>query len=146
MKGEGNLKQTQLKEKILKVIQDQQIGTLATVKNQKPYSRYMTFFHEDLTIYSPTSLNTHKVEEIEKNPFVHILLGYEGNGYDDSYVEIEGKAVISTSYELKEKFWREEFRAWFSGVDDPNYIVLKIQPSLTQLMNGEEEQPQVLET
>ncbi|WP_335872848.1 pyridoxamine 5'-phosphate oxidase family protein [Bacillus sp. 2205SS5-2] len=140
------MKQTQLKEKILKVIQDQQIGTLATVKNQKPYSRYMTFFHEDLTIYSPTSLNTHKVEEIEKNPFVHILLGYEGNGYDDSYVEIEGKAVISTSYELKEKFWREEFRAWFSGVDDPNYIVLKIQPSLTQLMNGEEEQPQVLET
>jgi general stress protein 26 len=39
----------------------------------------MTFFNEELTLFTPTSANG-KIDEIEKNPNVHILIGYENEG------------------------------------------------------------------
>jgi general stress protein 26 len=35
-----------------------QMGVLVSVKQNKPHSRYMTFYHEDLTFYTPTSFET----------------------------------------------------------------------------------------
>ena len=35
-----------------------------------------------------------KIEEIEKNPAVSVLLGYEKNGQSDAYVEITGTASL----------------------------------------------------
>ena len=66
-----------LKNKVLEIISDHRTGVLSSVENNKPHSRYMTFYNEDLTLYTPTKLDTEKVEEIEKNPSVSVLLGYE---------------------------------------------------------------------
>jgi general stress protein 26 len=138
-KRRGNHMEHQpLKDKILNVLGESRVGTLATVVNDKPHSRYMTFYHQDLTLYTPTSIHTHKVEEIEKNPNVHILIGYDGEGYGDAYLEIEGTAHITDSDELKEKLWNEHMKRWFKGADDPDYIVLTITPSSIRLMNGDE--------
>ncbi|NQD65596.1 pyridoxamine 5'-phosphate oxidase family protein [Bacillus haikouensis] len=134
-----------LKQHILKVLEDSKVGTLATVKDSKPHSRYMTFFNDELTLYTPTSKETHKAEEIESNPNVHILLGYEGEGYGDTFVEIQGQASIETSGEYKEKLWNKHLEKWFDGQDDPNYIVLKITPGTIRLMNDEEGSPHTLE-
>lgn len=105
----------------------------------------MTFSHEDLTMYTPTHKDTHKTEEIDANPHVHILLGYEGEGYGDTFVEVEGKASIEESAHYKEKLWNEHMNKWFDGPNDPNYIVLKIEPTAIRLMNDEEDSPQSLE-
>lgn len=67
--------QQQLKEKIIEVIDANKVGTLATVKGSRPHSRYMTFFNDNLTLYTPTNKETHKAEEVDENPNVHILLG-----------------------------------------------------------------------
>ena len=47
---------------------DHRTGILSSVENNKPHSRYMTFYNEDLTLYTPTKKDTEKIEEIEKNP------------------------------------------------------------------------------
>ena len=97
-----------LKDKITQVMGESKVGTLATVVGNKPHSRYMTFFNEDLILYTPTSKETYKAEEIEKNPYVHVLLGYEGEGMGDAYIEVQGRASIREDQSLKDKFWNNK--------------------------------------
>ncbi|WP_408009362.1 pyridoxamine 5'-phosphate oxidase family protein [Pseudalkalibacillus sp. A8] len=139
------MEQKDLEEKVLNVLDDSKFGTLATVKNNKPHSRYITFHHEGLTMFTPTHKDTHKAEEIEENPNVHILLGYNGEGLADAYLEVEGKAALKNDDGLKEKLWTNHMDRYFEGPDDPNFIVLEIQPTLFRLMNTEAKSPQVLE-
>ncbi|RBW68158.1 pyridoxamine 5'-phosphate oxidase family protein [Bacillus taeanensis] len=134
-----------LKEEILHVMDQNHTGTLATVKKQKPHSRYMTFSHEDLTLYTPTSKETYKVDEIKENPNAHILLGYNGNGWGDQYIEFQGKVSLNDSKNLKEKLWSDELKNYFSSPDDPNYVVLQCQPETIRLMNNNSESSQTLE-
>ncbi|MBD7965959.1 pyridoxamine 5'-phosphate oxidase family protein [Fictibacillus norfolkensis] len=135
----------QMKNKVFEVVDKKQTGVLATVKKNKPHSRYMTFFHDELTFYTPTSIETHKADEIQDNPNVHVLVGYDGEGYNDPYLEIEGTATIRDDQGLKEKFWNDQMKHYFEGPNDPNYILLEIKPSLIRLMNDSEHEPQTLE-
>lgn len=127
--------QQQLKNKVLDILDHHKIGSLATVESGKPHSRYMTFFHDGLTLYTPTSDETHKAEEIDNNPNVHVLLGYNGEGLGDAYLEITGTAKLNHSKDLKDKIWDEKLERWFDGKDDPNLTVLEIEPSEIRLMN-----------
>ncbi|MDM5224007.1 pyridoxamine 5'-phosphate oxidase family protein [Peribacillus sp. NJ11] len=138
------MSQNQLKEKVLNIIRDHKIGVLSSVENNKPHSRYMTFFNEELTLFTPTSANTEKIDEIEKNPNVHILIGYENEGLGDSYLEISGTSKINDSQELKDKLWNESFKDWFDGPKDPNYLILQIKPESIRLMNNNGEPSQEL--
>jgi general stress protein 26 len=139
------MNQQELKEKIQNILENDLVGVLASVENNKPHARYMTFFNDNLTLYTASNNDTHKVDEIEQNPHVHILLGYEGGGIGDEYVEITGTSTVSDSKELKEKVWNEHLKGWFDGPDDPKYIVLKITPDSIRLMNRKGESPQSLE-
>ncbi|MBM7554313.1 pyridoxamine 5'-phosphate oxidase family protein [Thalassobacillus pellis] len=138
------MNEQELKDKIMKILESNQVGTLASVKNNRPHSRFMTFFNEGTTFYTPTSRETHKAEEIDANPYVHILIGYGGEGFGDAYLEVEGKAVIKEDQELKEKLWNEYMENWFEGPSDPEYIVLEIEPEQIRLMNAKEKSPQTL--
>lgn len=138
------MSQNQIKEKVLNIIRDHKIRVLSSVENNKPHSRYMTFFNDDLTLYTPTSGKTEKIDEIEKNPNVHILIGYDNEGLGDSYLEISGTSKINDSQELKDKLWNESFERWFEGPKDPNYLILQIKPESIRLMNNNGEPPQEL--
>ncbi|WP_141992479.1 pyridoxamine 5'-phosphate oxidase family protein [Bacillus sp. B4EP4a] len=138
------MSQNQLKEKVLNIIRDHKIGVLSTVENNKPHSRYMTFLNDELTLYTPTSGKTEKIDEIEKNPNVHILIGYDNEGLGDSYLEISGTSKINDSQDLKDKLWNESFEDWFEGSKDPNYLILQIKPESIRLMNNNGEPPQEL--
>ncbi|KRU15423.1 MULTISPECIES: pyridoxamine 5'-phosphate oxidase family protein [Bacillus] len=129
------MSQEELKQKVLNLLDEQKVGTLATVEQDKPHTRYMTFFHEGLTLYTPTSKETHKADEIEKNPNVHILIGYSGEGFGDTYAEIEGTATLTDDPELIDRLWSEEMEKWFKGKDDPNLVILKIDPTSIRYMN-----------
>ncbi|WP_163102108.1 pyridoxamine 5'-phosphate oxidase family protein [Peribacillus alkalitolerans] len=126
---------TNTNERVLKILEGNKVGTLATIQNNKPHSRYMTFFHDGLTLYTATSKKTHKIEELEKNSYVHILLGYTGEGLSDSYIEYEGKAKLTDSKDIIDKIWGGELEKWFEGKDDPNLMILEIQPEYIRLMN-----------
>ncbi|MCY7861917.1 pyridoxamine 5'-phosphate oxidase family protein [Bacillus haynesii] len=137
--------QQQLKNKVLDILDHHKIGSLATVESGKPHSRYMTFFHDGLTLYTPTSDETHKAEEIDNNPNVHVLLGYNGEGLGDAYLEITGTAKLNHSKDLKDKIWDERLERWFDGKEDPNLTVLEIEPSEIRLMKEGESTPVTLD-
>lgn len=65
------------REKALKIIEKNNIGTLSTISGNKPVSRYMTFFNEGFILYTLTDKRTDKVEDLEENPNAFILLGYD---------------------------------------------------------------------
>ncbi|MBV5112783.1 MULTISPECIES: pyridoxamine 5'-phosphate oxidase family protein [Bacillus] len=129
------MSQEELKQKVMNLLDEQKVGTLATVEQDKPHTRYMTFFHEGLTLYTPTSKETHKADEIEKNPNVHILIGYSGEGFGDTYAEIAGEATLTDDPELIDRLWSDEMEKWFKGKDDPNLVILKIDPTSIRYMN-----------
>ena len=93
-----------LKEKIATIIQGQRTGVLSTVRNDKPHSAFMMFFHEDFVLYVATDRQSKKITDIENNPNVHVLLGREGKKLDEDYIEVEGLASIEEDSTLKTSF------------------------------------------
>ena len=124
-----------------KILDDNMVGTMATIEGNKPHSRYMTFFNDNFTLYTVTSKDTHKVDELSKNPYTHILIGYDGKGFGDEFLEIEGKVEISSDDSMKEKIWNRVLKGWFDGPEDPKMVVLKVTPSQIKLMNSKGEDP-----
>lgn len=137
--------QHEIQESIEQILSESDVGTMATVKNNKPYSRFMTFKNDGLTLYTATSTETDKAEDLEQNPNTHILLGYDGDGFGDDYVEYEGRVSMDTSNAMKKDMWNEYMEQWFDGPEDPNYVVLKIEPEHIQLMNKQGLEPKRLE-
>jgi general stress protein 26 len=129
------LSEQQLKEMVLETISKHRTGVLASVEDNKPHTRYMTFYNKDLTLYTPTKRDTEKIEEIEKNPYVSILLGYEKKGQNDAFIEVLGKSSINDAQSLKDEIWEESFNQWFDGRNDPNYVLIEIQPEVIRILN-----------
>ncbi len=121
------------------------VGPMATIQNNKPHSRYMTFFSDELTLYAATSRKTDKIDEIETNPYTHILLGYESELFDDEFVEYMGEVSIHDSKEIKAQTWRDDMLKWFDGPEDPNLVILKITPLEIRVLNKKDEPPKELE-
>ncbi|RID88514.1 general stress protein [Peribacillus asahii] len=138
------MSQQDLRKEVVDILSNHRTGVLSSVENNKPHSRYMTFYNEDLTLFTPTKADTEKIEEIEKNPAVSVLLGYEDKGQSDTYVEIAGTSTINNSEQLKKQFWDESFNKWFDGPEDPNYVFLQIQPETVRILNNQGEPPQEL--
>ncbi|MFS0577245.1 pyridoxamine 5'-phosphate oxidase family protein [Sporosarcina sp. 179-K 3D1 HS] len=129
-------------ETALKILDESHIGTMATVQQNKPHSRYMTFFNDGFTLYTATSKRTEKVEELEQNPHTHILIGYEGKGFGDAFLEIMGTAEVSQDDNMIDKVWNKYMKPWFKGPDDPDLVILKITPQAIRVMNKKGEPPQ----
>lgn len=121
------------RDKALKIIEKNKIGTMSTVSDDKPVSRYMTFFNEGFILHTITDKRTHKVDDLETNPHVFILLGYDTGLLNKNYVEITGQATITEDQALIEHLWSPYMNLIFDGKDDPNIVVLKIQPDTVTL-------------
>lgn len=128
------LEQHEIKNEILRILSEYRMGTLTTMKGDQPYSRFMIFRNEGFLLHTISSKNTEKVEDILKNPKVHILFGFEGGGYGKPYLEITAIATIHDEKEMKEHFWHDNFLKYISGPDDPNYIVIRCEPKTIRLM------------
>ncbi|MDF2961374.1 MAG: ral stress protein [Paenibacillus sp.] len=131
----------QLEERIVEVLGKNKVCSFATIEGNKPKVRYMALFHEGMTIYLATNRQTHKVEELEHNPNVHILLGYEGS-WSAEFLQIQGTGRVTKDEMLRKKVWREEFKMWFKGPDDPNYVILEITPEQVEY-SGKDAMPEI---
>ena len=139
------MSQENIRNIIEKILSESHTGTLATIKNNKPHSRYMTFFHKGTILYTPTDKNADKMEEINANPHTHILIGYEGEGFGDEYIEYQGKAILNDTEEMKKELWNDDMKLYFDGPEDPDYTLLEIHPTAIRLMNKKGEPPRELE-
>ena len=123
------------REEALDILKDNKVGTLSTVSNNKPFSRYMTFFNEGFVLYTITDKRTHKVDELEENPHAFVLLGYEEGLLNKQYVEIQGQVDITEDDSLIDHLWSTYMNLIFDGKDDPNIVVLRIKPEKLTLRN-----------
>ena len=119
-----------LKEKIRAMMDEPVLANLATItEDGKPWVRYVTVrADEDLNIWAATFVNSRKAAQIAKNPEVHLSTGYTAMETTESYIQVQGRAEVSTDETLKKEKWIPELENIFSGPDDPNYAVIKIAP------------------
>lgn len=116
-----------LEQNIAKILDHNQFCSFATVEGNKPKQRYMAIYNQGMTIHLVTDRKTHKVEELRDNPHVSLLLGYELGGSWEA-AEVEGKCTITKDETLRNHIWREGFGKYFSGPEDPDYIILEVTP------------------
>jgi general stress protein 26 len=134
-----------LKERILKILQQPQLSSLATMTpDGKPWVRYvMTVGSTDLTIRCATFISARKVKQIERNPEVHLTCGVTDPRNMAPYLQIQGKATLNTGKEVRHSFWSDMLSPIFHGPDDPNYGVLEIKPYYIEYVSPGKFEPEV---
>ncbi|WP_431030275.1 pyridoxamine 5'-phosphate oxidase family protein [Lysinibacillus sp. LZ02] len=131
-----------LQEQILDILDSKKIGSMVTVKGDKPYARYMTFTNRGFKLYTMTEDDSSKVLDLENNPHTHILFGYTESDADAPYLEIEGKVTDFIDDELKLKV--TNFLRGVMNDDAHDMITLEIEPTCIRLMNKQGQPPQEL--
>jgi general stress protein 26 len=120
-----------LKQNIFEAAKELQLINFATVtENGKPWVRYiMGKADSDLVFRFCTHLESRKVSQIRKTPDVHISLGVTSLETAKNWLQVEGRAEISTAKSERDSFWFDDLKNYFSGPDDPSYCVVIIKPS-----------------
>jgi general stress protein 26 len=124
----------ELKDKILDVTGGVNISAFATVKNEQhpvPRVRYVaTVGFPDLSMKIATHKSSTKMSHIKKNPKGGIAT-WKGKGLEDfgkPYVIIDTKIEILDDEKSKNEFWDPMLEKYFSGPDDPEYVILNLKP------------------
>ena len=131
------LNKQQVTKAIEKVLNSSKIGVLSTAHHNKPNSRYMVFYNDDLNLYTKTNINSLKVEEIENNPDAYILLGYNETT-NNSFVEIDATIEVVKNQKVIDWLWETQDKTFFNSKEDPELCVLKVIPRSIKLMNDDE--------
>lgn len=135
-----------LKDKIAEVIDNAKLGSVATIKDGKPWVRYMVIQHdENLDCYSSSFASSRKVEQINKDENIHITIGGDANDFSKPYLNIQATAQVLSDLETKKKIWTDHLKKYFSGPEDPNYVVIKYLPQFIEYMIPGSMQPEIYE-
>ncbi len=134
-----------LKEKIMNILKKHSLMSFATLtEDNRPWVRYVTgSVFDDMRIVFATFKNSRKAKQVEKNPEVHITCGITDPEKDQEYLQVAGKAKISTDSKLRLLYWSEGLKNYFKGPDDPNYCLCIITPYLIELNTMESPKPLV---
>jgi len=119
---------------IRQMILDAGMGYLATCDADQPRVRaMMPVLGDDGKLLAATFPSAKKIGQIAKNPKVEICFVDRKL----SHCRIEGKAAVSQDQALKEELWNKQMmlRQFFSGPQDPAYVLIVIAPSKISMMN-----------
>jgi general stress protein 26 len=133
-----------LQDKIKTIIENHRIGILSTIREGKPHSCFMIFQHDGHILYIGANEETQKIGDIRENKHVHVLLGYDGKGWNDNFLEIEATAVIEEDEAQKKKYWSEDLMKWVQNPVDPNYVLVKITPSKIAYIEKAGSEPEII--
>jgi len=131
---------TDLAQRIFAIIKEPHLASFATIAEEsKPWVRYVTCHaSEDLTIRFSTFIGSRKVAQIKKNPEVHLTSGVTDlaaaqASTAQTYLQIQGKAELSTDKAEREALWNHYLKRYFKGPDDPNYGIIIVKPYRIEL-------------
>ena len=138
---------SELKGKIRDKMLQPTLSVLATItEDGKPWVRYVTPIMDDsLVVRFATFLHSRKVGHIKSNPEVHLATGVTAPETAESYLQIQGRAVIKSDPEMKKAMWSDQLKRYFTGPDDPNYCVCEIVPYRIEYMSMTSMAPEVWE-
>ena len=138
------MQKDELKNKIIDVIKEYPVGSVATIKDAKPWVRYMAMQTEDnLILYTTAFASSRKIGQISKDSNVHVTFGADSKNWELPYINVEAKAEVMTDLEIKKKYWCDMLSRFFKGPEDPNYVVVKIVPSYIEYMSPGVHEPEV---
>jgi len=134
-----------LTERIFNIIKDPHLASFATItEDGRPWVRYVTpHASEDLTIRFSTFIGSRKVAQIKKNPEVHLTGGVTDLPTAQTYLQIQGKAELSTDKAEREAFWNDYLKRYFKGPDDQNYGIIIVKPYRIELYTMGNFKPEV---
>ncbi|KAF6560579.1 pyridoxamine 5'-phosphate oxidase family protein [Paenibacillus sp. EKM202P] len=132
------LDRSQLEQAIVKALDNNKFCSLGTVEGGKPKVRYMALFNVGMNIHLATDRKTHKVEELKENPNAYLLLGYEVGGTKE-VLEVEATVQVTADEGLRKQVWNDSLKKWFSGPDDPDYVILDVNPTRIEYVGQQTE-------
>jgi general stress protein 26 len=133
-----------LKDRVLEVIKGSKIASLATIVNGKPWTRFVVSHNDGINLHICTYRDSRKVKQIKKNPNVHIAISKDLNDLESAFVQISGKAFIRSDAKIKKRYWSDFMKKYYSGIDDPNYVVIEVKPEYIEYKSTETKEAQVL--
>ena len=138
----NNKKDTELLKAAREIIADAGTCALVTLdEHGSPRVRAMDPFppEEDFTIWFGTNKNSRKVKQIKRDPRVNL---YYMENDNSSYVTISGKAELIDDPEMKQKYWKDQWNAFYDE-NKENYLLIKVTPEWLEVssakrgLNGE---------
>lgn len=104
---------------------------LATKDGQQIRARPMAAHFErgEHAIYFLTDADSHKDEEIARDPHVGLFFADSGS---QKYVSVTGRAAISNDRAKIKELWSTPAKAWWDDPQDPSIRVLKVTPNDAQ--------------
>ncbi|MEK4387059.1 pyridoxamine 5'-phosphate oxidase family protein [Solibacillus sp. FSL W7-1436] len=118
------------KEIALQILNENSIGVMATNNNGVPNSRYMTFDYVESKLYTVAQEDSEVVREITEYGGTHILLGYEGEGILETFLEIEGNAATTLNDVVKQQLLEK-----YPEHADGNFVLIQVTPTRMRIMN-----------
>jgi len=73
-------------------------------------------------------VNSRKVKQIAANPEVHLTCGVNSLTEMMPYLQVQGRARLTTEADERHAFWNDMLAPIFSGPDDPNYGIIVVKP------------------
>jgi len=126
----------ELKNKLIEFLSEVEYSELITVKDDVPHTRPMVYANDGVTIYMISKKNATKVNHIEKNPNVSVLIIKSFKESEKiKELTLEGKASILPTSEERDNAFRmfdkksKNFQFWV-GKSNDDYEVLRIEPHL----------------
>jgi general stress protein 26 len=91
-----------------------------------PHARPMAIAEtsEDGSIWFITGADTPKIDELERNSNVVAIMQNARQ-----WLTVSGHAELHRDRARIHKVWKEAFRAWFDGKDDPNIVLIRVNPN-----------------
>lgn len=78
---------------------------------------------EDGSIWFMTRADSPKVDEVDHDREI-VAVFQEGQ----MWMSVSGRAELHRDRARIHKVWKENFRAWFDGKDDPNILLIRLNP------------------
>jgi general stress protein 26 len=137
----------EVRDIILGLIRQPFLGSLATVtEDGRPWTRYvMGVGSDDMTIRFSSFLGARKVAQIRRNSEVHITCGVSDPEDWRHYLQIQGRARVTTDDAERRALWSPMLADIFSGPDDPNFAVVIVTPYRIELNTWGSMEPRIWE-
>ncbi len=135
----------ELRRKIHEILKNPHLVSFATVTEEgKPWVYHvMAITSENFTINIATFVNARNVAQIKNNPEVHLTCGNTDPSQMKPYLQIQGRAELNTSEELRHGFWNSSLERIFLGPNDPLYGVIQVFPYRIEYWEPDKKEPEV---
>jgi len=109
---------------ILKEFKDAMLVTHGSTTGLHARPMAIAATDQDGSLWFITGSDTSKVLEIEQDSTVVAVMQSSLKA-----LSVSGRAELSRDRNKIHELWREPFRVWFKGKDDPNLVLIRLNPT-----------------